>query len=85
MKKGNRVILIQRKVKTKKPSFWNRLFRFFFPKDWKAEFQKGKEIGAASRVARKIGGGMYDLGKATRKTVDPKHKMKIGKQKGTKK
>lgn len=67
-----------------KPKIWIKIFRFFFPKDWKAELRRGKEIGSSSGVAKKIGGGMFDLGKTVRKKIDSEHKMKIGKQRNKK-
>jgi len=33
----------------KKQSFIVRLFRFFFPKDFRAEFNKGRMVGARMR------------------------------------
>ena len=65
---------------SKQPNLLVKLFRFFFPKDFAGEFKRGMEISKASGLGKKLGGGLYDLGKATRKKVDPKHKMKIGKQ-----
>ncbi len=76
--------MTKKKKQAKKLSFWHKLFRFFFPKNWKAEFQRGKEMGSGSAIAKKIGGGMFEAGKAARKKVDPEHKMKIGNQKGEK-
>ncbi|GAG41557.1 unnamed protein product [marine sediment metagenome] len=64
-----------------KPSIPERIFRFFFPKDFKGELKRGMEIGKGSAVAKKIGGGLYDVGKAARGKVDPEHKLKIGSQK----
>ena len=74
----------KKKKQTTNKKVWIKLlikiFRFFFPKDWKAELQKGKEIGSSSGIAKAIGGGIFGLGKAARKKVDPEHKMKIGNQ-----
>jgi len=72
--------LPKRKKQVQKFSFLVKVFRFFFPKDWKASFQKGKEIGSASGIAKKVGGKVFDAGKTARKRVDPEHKMKIGNQ-----
>jgi hypothetical protein len=35
----------KRKEKKKMESRWYRLYRFFFPKDWKASFEKGQMQG----------------------------------------
>ena len=57
----------------------SKIFRFFFPKDWKGELRKGIKIGKQS--GQSLGGVMFDLGKKARKVVDPEHKMKLGKKK----
>ncbi len=64
----------------KKFGIWYRIFRFFCPKDFKGEVKRGMKIGKGSKIAEKLGGGLYDLGKAIRRKVDPEHKMKIGKE-----
>ena len=69
----------QKEKKSQNP--WVKLFRFFFPKDFKKEMARGMEMGKGSNVTKKLGEGLYGLGKATRKVVDPKHTMKIGDQK----
>lgn len=71
----------QKKCKKEKKSNWLvKIYRFFVPKDFKTEFQKGKEMGSTG-LAKGLGGAMFDFGKAARKKVDPEHKMKIGKKK----
>jgi hypothetical protein len=67
-------------MSNKQPNLLVKLFRFFFPKDFAGEFKRGMEMGKASSLSKKLGGGLYDLGKAARKRIDPGHKMKIGKQ-----
>jgi len=52
-----------------------KIFKFFFPKNFMKEIHKGVEIGKG----KQIGGGLFNAGKLTRKIIDPKHKMKIGK------
>lgn len=80
-KKRSPVKVIERsKPRPKKYGFWMRIFRFFFPPDFKGELRKGLEVGKASGVARKIGGGLYEVGRFARRKVDPEHKMKIGEQ-----
>jgi len=75
---------LKRKQRTTKYRIWTRIFRFFFPKDFKKEIKKGMEAGKASNISKKLGEGIYGLGKFTRGKVDPEHKMKIGKQGRTK-
>ena len=65
------------------PNFWNKLFRFFFPKDWKGELMKGRMAGEQLRqgkISPKVVPSFW-LGKGIRKLVDPKHELKIGKKK----
>ena len=81
MKGKHRATLAQKKALARKPSIWARIFRFFFPKDFWGELKRGMQMGKASKVAEKLGGGLYGLGRFARKKVDPEHKMKIGKQK----
>ncbi len=57
-----------------------KIFRFFFPKNFMQEIKRGIETGK-NKPAEYAGGKLYDLGKKARKTIDPKHKMKIGKNK----
>jgi len=64
----------------KKQNIWIRIFRFFFPKDFKKELGRGMEMGKGSNVTKKLGEGLYGVGKFARKKVDPGHKMKIGTQ-----
>ena len=73
-------LALEYKKEAEKPSFWNRIFRFFLPKDWRGEFKRGVEMGKGSTIAKKIGGALYDGGKGARRIVDPEHKMKIGEQ-----
>lgn len=71
---------MQKKKKATNLSFWTKIFRFFFPKDFKGEFKRGMEMGKGSSISKKLGTGLYSLGKAARREVDPEHKMKIGRQ-----
>ena len=64
--------------KAPEPSFWYKLFRFFFPKNFRAELRKGMQIG--QQPGQTIGNAMFQLGKGARKVIDPKHKMKVGKK-----
>ena len=68
--------------KTPEPSFWYKLFRFFFPKDWKGEIAKGQMIGYQMRTGQVSPKVMptWWLGKGIRKLIDPKRKMKVGKK-----
>lgn len=74
----------KQKSRERKPNFWSKLFRFFFPENFKGELKKGMEVGKGSHVTQELGRRLYGLGKVTRKKVDPEHKMKIGKQGRTK-
>lgn len=81
MKKNYKKIRKQKRIQEKESKWWCKLFRFFVPKNWKLEIQKGREIGSTHGIAKTIGKGMYGVGKLARKAVDPEHKMKIGDQK----
>lgn len=60
-------------------SFWYKLFRFFFPKNFGAELRKGMQIG--QQPGQTLGKAMFQVGKGARKVVDPEHKLKVGKNK----
>ena len=70
----------------KKPSWLVRVFRFFIPKDFKQELERGKFIGMqvqSGYVPPEVFEAVptFWLGKLLRKIIDPKHKMKFGKEK----
>ena len=78
---------INRTKQTKKRNwfvrFWIRIFRFFVPKDFKAEVTKGMMIGEQVRqgkITPKVVPTWW-LGKLVRRLVDPKRKMKVGEKK----
>jgi len=65
------------------PSFWYKLFRFFFPKDWRGELTKGRTLGEQlkqGKISPKVIPSWW-LGKGIRKLVDRKHKMEVGEKK----
>lgn len=66
----------------KKPNFLVKVFRFFFPKNFKAELYKGMYQGQTMQqgISPKVVPTWW-LGKGLRKLVDPKHKVKFGKEK----
>ena len=75
------------KKEVKKTSWLIKVFRFFFPKDWKTEMMKGRMAGEQMRqgkISPKVV-PTYWLGKGIRKAVDPEHKLKVGEQKEKKK
>jgi len=61
--------------------FLNKIFRFFFPKNFNEELRKGMQIGSESKAREVIGTGLFNGGKKLRQKIDPKHKLKIGNQK----
>jgi len=61
--------------------FLNKIFRFFFPKNFNEELRRGMQIGSESKAREIIGTGLFNGGKQLRKIVDPQHKLKIGSQK----
>ena len=70
------------KKKTKKPSWFARIYRFFVPQDFKTQLYQGMKAGEDIRrgkISPKII-PTYWLGKGVRRMVDPKHKMRVGKQ-----
>ena len=82
--------------KTKKPNypdkapeqhgFWYKLFRFFVPKNFRQEIERGKYIGMqiqSGNVPPEVFETVptFWLGKLLRKIIDPKHKMKFEKEK----
>lgn len=73
-----------KKQKVEKKSNWLvRLFRFFVPKNFQAELYRGMQMGEdikQGKLSAKVVPTWW-LGKWTRKLIDPKHKMKIGKNK----
>jgi hypothetical protein len=72
----------EKKMKQKKSNIFVRIFRFFFPKNFRAEMYKGMQIGEdikKGKISPKVV-PTYWVGKGIRKVVDPKHKMKIGKE-----
>ena len=80
-KKRSAVKVIRRNTpRPKKYGFWMRIVRFFFPPNFRGELRRGIGMGKASGVARKLGGGLYEVGRFARRKVDPEHKMKIGEQ-----
>jgi glucan phosphoethanolaminetransferase (alkaline phosphatase superfamily) len=61
----------------------NKIYRFFVPKNFKDEMIKGQLIGEQMKqglMTPKVVPTWY-IGKGLRKLIDPKHKMKIGKDK----
>jgi len=78
---------LKRKKDKKLRSGWLRvvigIYRFFVPKDFKAELIKGQIRGEQIRSGQLTPKMLptWWLGKGIRKLVDPKHKMKIGKEK----
>lgn len=69
-----------KKQKIEKKSNWLvRIYRFFVPRNFGVELQKGRQLGA--QPGQTIGNAMFQLGKKARKAVDPEHKIKIGDQK----
>ncbi len=64
----------------KKLNLLEKIFRFFFPKDWKGEMIKGRIIGEQIREGRLTPKMLptYWLGKGIRKVIDPKKKLKFG-------
>ncbi len=58
--------------------FLSKVYRFFIPKDFKAELRKGMQIG--QQPGQSVGNALFQLGKGARKKVDPEHKMKFGKK-----
>jgi hypothetical protein len=75
------------KEKKSGKNFLTRIYRFFIPNNFKEEYQKGQILASQykSDILTKILNPRYYptywLGKGLRKLVDPKHKMKIGKEK----
>ena len=69
----------KKQKKQKKETLLVRIYRFFVPKDFKAELQKGMLQGNEIREGRLTPKVIptFWLGKAIRKLVDPKHKRKI--------
>jgi len=67
-----------------------KVYRFFVPKNFKEEYEKGQILASQykSDILTKILNPKlyptYWLGKGLRKLIDPKHKMKIGKEKDEK-
>jgi len=60
-----------------------KIYRFFIPKNFKEEMLKGRIIGEQIKqgaMSPKIIPTWY-IGKGLRKLIDPKHKMKVGKDK----
>lgn len=60
--------------------YLNKIFRFFFPKNFKEELQRGLFEGDKIRrgeLAPKMFPTWW-IGKVVRKIIDPKHKMKVG-------
>ncbi len=72
----------QEKKQNKILSIINKVYRFFIPKNFKDELYKGQLMGEQMKrglMTPKVIPTWY-LGKALRKLIDPKHKMKIGKK-----
>lgn len=58
------------------------IYRFFIPKDFKAELAKGAMRGEElirGKISPKVVPTWW-IGKLVRKLVDPKHEMKVGKK-----
>lgn len=75
------------KVEVKKPNILSKIYRFFVPKDFKGEMLKGRIMAANAqgKILEKITNPKnmptWYIGKGLRKLIDPKHKMKFGKEK----
>ena len=67
----------------RKSSLLVKIYRFFVPKDFKAELTKGAIIGERLRQGKISPKAVptWWLGKGIRKLIDPKHKMEVGKKK----
>ena len=67
----------------KEHNIFYRIFRFFFPKDWRMQMYQGQLIGAQLRRGKITPRLLptYWLGKLARKIIDPRHKMKFGDKK----
>jgi len=66
--------------RARKAGTLEKIFRFFFPKDFKGELAKGIEMGASSGIAKGLWHLSFGFGKLVRKVVDPQHKMKFEKK-----
>ena len=78
--KTNKNLRKKKRLLKKEHNIFYRIFRFFFPKDWREQMYQGQLAGAQLRqgkITPKIL-PTYWLGRLARKIVDPKHKMKIG-------
>ena len=74
--------MAKHKKQVKQSSFWCKLFRFFFPKDWKSEVMKGRMLGEQMKrgdISPKFVPSWW-LGKWARKLVDPKRKAEVNKK-----
>lgn len=72
----------KKKRRQEQPSLFRRIYRFFVPKDWQADVYKGMVYGQQWREGHLSPRVVptYWVGKLLRKIIDPKHKMKIGKE-----
>ncbi len=73
----------KKKKLIKKTNILIKVFRFFFPKDFHAELIKGMQAGEDIKRGKLSPKWLptWWLGKGVRKVIDPKHKMKVGKEK----
>ena len=76
----------KKQMPEKKPNWIVRVFRFFVPKNFRQEIERGKYIGMqvqSGNIPPEVFEAVptYWLGKLLRKIIDPKHKMKFGKEK----
>lgn len=71
---------MSKEERKRKKSLLYRIYRFFIPKNFSMEMQRGRQIGA--QPGQTIGNALFQLGKRTRKMIDPKHKMKVGGKSG---
>ena len=66
--------------RARKASILEKIFRFFFPKNFKGELARGMEMGAGKGIAKGLWHLSFGFGKLLRKIVDPQHKMKFEKK-----